>query len=365
MLQGEGYVIEEADNGLQALALARTHVPDVIITDLEMPDLNGLALARLVRADARFARVGIIILTSHGEDDRRLAGLDQGVDEYLTKPGRPREVKARIRNLLRLGRALASLQESNAKLEAAQRDAEREHARALAAEKVSSFVHLSAGLTHEFNNSLAPLIANTQMIDECTRTLLEQATPGETEDIRLARADLSEVVGENLDICRRLARLTEDVASLQLLRGRPADTISVDLRPLVDSALEQASRRAPGRVAVAPADGPILAVTSPLVLLSCLTRILEAVGRAAGTEPIALTLAVEGPSAVLRITGPLPIVRVLRSALAGEIAPSAGRMTYAIGLSVVSDSLATIGARLQVTEDSADVGSVSITLPAP
>jgi two-component system, NtrC family, sensor kinase len=112
LLQGEGFVIEEAAGGLQALALARARTPDVIITDVEMPDLNGLALVRMIRADPRYTRVGIVVLTSHAEEQHRLAGLDFGVDEYLAKPGRPREVKARIRNLLRLGRALSSLEET-------------------------------------------------------------------------------------------------------------------------------------------------------------------------------------------------------------------------------------------------------------
>jgi DNA-binding response OmpR family regulator len=97
-LRREGYSILAAYDGAQALDQARRGHPDLIVLDLMLPELDGTDVCRLLRAGSR---VPIIMLTARSTDDDKLAGLDIGADDYVTKPFNPRELVARIRAVLR------------------------------------------------------------------------------------------------------------------------------------------------------------------------------------------------------------------------------------------------------------------------
>ncbi len=99
-LELEGYEIELADDGLAALeTLQANGEPDAMILDVLMPGLDGLEVARRVRRDG--SRLPILMLTARVEVDDRVAGLDAGADDYLTKPFALDELLARVRALLR------------------------------------------------------------------------------------------------------------------------------------------------------------------------------------------------------------------------------------------------------------------------
>ncbi|MFC5461968.1 response regulator [Massilia niabensis] len=85
-------------DGAQALAAIRAEVPALIVLDLMLPGMDGLALCRAVRA---FSEVPIVMVTARVEEIDRLLGLDSGADDYLCKPFSPRELVARIRAILR------------------------------------------------------------------------------------------------------------------------------------------------------------------------------------------------------------------------------------------------------------------------
>lgn len=97
-LAKEGYPVMEAYDGKSALALWRQERPDLIVLDVLMPHLDGLAFCREVR---KHSDVPIIILSAMSEEDERIGGLDIGADDYVTKPFSPRELVARIRAVLR------------------------------------------------------------------------------------------------------------------------------------------------------------------------------------------------------------------------------------------------------------------------
>ena len=97
-LRAEGYQVERAGDGKRALEVWRAAQPDLILLDLMLPRLDGVAVARRVRETSD---VPIIMLTAKVEEDDRLAGLELGADDYVTKPFSPREVVARIRAVLR------------------------------------------------------------------------------------------------------------------------------------------------------------------------------------------------------------------------------------------------------------------------
>ena len=97
-LQNDGYEVITGSDGVQAVELARSQDPDLIVLDVMMPRLDGLGACSKIR---EFSDVPIILLTAKTEDMDKLLGFDQGADDYLTKPFNILELKARIRALLR------------------------------------------------------------------------------------------------------------------------------------------------------------------------------------------------------------------------------------------------------------------------
>ena len=97
-LQNDGYEVIVGNNGLDAVQLTQSQQPDLVILDIMMPQMDGLAACARIR---EFSDVPIILLTAKAEDMDKLLGFEQGADDYLTKPFNILELKARIRALLR------------------------------------------------------------------------------------------------------------------------------------------------------------------------------------------------------------------------------------------------------------------------
>lgn len=92
--------VEEAANGAGALDRARESPPDVIVSDIMMPDMDGLELLSRLREDADLESVAVVLLTARAEVQDRIEGLERGADDYLPKPFEPLELTARIRSLI-------------------------------------------------------------------------------------------------------------------------------------------------------------------------------------------------------------------------------------------------------------------------
>ena len=97
-LNKEGFEVEAAYDGAQALDKAKSIRPDLIILDLMMPEMDGLSVCKELR---KTSNVPIIILTARGDDVDRIVGLELGADDYVTKPFNPRELVARVKAVLR------------------------------------------------------------------------------------------------------------------------------------------------------------------------------------------------------------------------------------------------------------------------
>jgi two-component system KDP operon response regulator KdpE len=97
-LEHDGFQVTEAYRGAQALDRLRTAIPDLILLDVMLPDLEGFEVLRIIR---EFSKVPVIMLTAKGEENDRVLGLELGADDYVTKPFSPRELVSRVRAVLR------------------------------------------------------------------------------------------------------------------------------------------------------------------------------------------------------------------------------------------------------------------------
>jgi two-component system phosphate regulon response regulator PhoB len=102
-LARDGYKVECAASGEDALRQARSVAPDLIVLDLMLPGVDGLEVCKRLKADRQTAAVPVIMLTAKGEDADVVAGLELGADDYVIKPFSPRVLLARVRAVLRRG----------------------------------------------------------------------------------------------------------------------------------------------------------------------------------------------------------------------------------------------------------------------
>jgi two-component system KDP operon response regulator KdpE len=99
-LEQDGFEVIEAFNGTDALNRLRDSLPDLILLDVMMPDIDGFQVLRTIR---EISQVPVIMLTAKGEEDDKVRGLELGADDYITKPFSPRELVSRVRAVLRRG----------------------------------------------------------------------------------------------------------------------------------------------------------------------------------------------------------------------------------------------------------------------
>ncbi|MEL6851682.1 MAG: ATP-binding protein, partial [Bacteroidota bacterium] len=97
----KNFIIREAEDGEQGLLMARNYLPDLIVTDVMMPKLDGQAMTARLKEDELTCHIPIVMLTAKGDSPSKLAGLETGADDYLTKPFDEKELLTRVRNLIK------------------------------------------------------------------------------------------------------------------------------------------------------------------------------------------------------------------------------------------------------------------------
>lgn len=102
-LKQEGYEVITANDGREALEKANEHLPDLVILDVMMPEMDGMETCEALRKNPIHKNLIIAMLTARGEDYSQIAGFDAGADDYITKPVKPKVLTSRIKALLRRG----------------------------------------------------------------------------------------------------------------------------------------------------------------------------------------------------------------------------------------------------------------------
>lgn len=100
-LETEGYNVVEAKDGYEAIEKVHSEIPDLILLDLMIPGIDGFEVCRQLRSDPTYSHIPVIMLTARGEIDDKVEGIELGADDYVTKPFNLKELKARIKMVLR------------------------------------------------------------------------------------------------------------------------------------------------------------------------------------------------------------------------------------------------------------------------
>src|SRR4051812_39122226 len=117
VLKARGYVVHGAYDGMQALEQVREAPPDLVVSDILMPNVDGYELCRRLRGAPATALLPVILVTSIDAQGERIKGLEAGADDFLAKPVNWEELFARVRSLLRVKALQDELKELNAQLE--------------------------------------------------------------------------------------------------------------------------------------------------------------------------------------------------------------------------------------------------------
>ncbi|HEX4963291.1 MAG TPA: ATP-binding protein [Thermoanaerobaculia bacterium] len=243
LLAAEYRVIAVAD-GEEALRAAALHQPDLVITDVMMPKLDGFGLLAALREDPATAAIPIVMLSARAGEEARVEGLQAGADDYLTKPFSARELLARVSGTLALARV---------RREAMRREEELNAGLKLAMDKLQEADRRKdeflATLAHELRNPLAPIRNGLQILQlgrgnpervERARSMMERQVQqmvrliDELLDLsrisrgkialRRERVDLATVVASAVETSRPLI----DQAGHELTVGLPAEPVFVD-----------------------------------------------------------------------------------------------------------------------------------------
>jgi len=116
-LKKEGYLVKTVKDGVEALNKLKSFVPDLIILDVMMPEIDGIEVCREIRQSSDIKNVIIAFLTARTEDYSQIAGFDAGADAYIEKPIRPRLLLSRVSALLRRNNATNEVQEASIRID--------------------------------------------------------------------------------------------------------------------------------------------------------------------------------------------------------------------------------------------------------
>jgi signal transduction histidine kinase len=312
------YEVELAADGEQALAAARRVRPDLILSDVMMPRLDGFGLLKAIRQDQDLRDTPFILLTARAGEEARIEGLEAAADDYLVKPFIARELLARVDGSVALARMRGELRAR----ELALREADR---------RKDEFL---AMLAHELRNPLAPI----RNANELLRKILNVADPRVENAIAITRrqvAQLTRLVDDLLDV----SRVTQGRIELQRRL--------IDIPHIIMQAIEAVQPILRDRqhrlVSVHSAEHPALYVNAdPARLMQCVVNVLT--NAAKYTDPhgeITVQTRAEGNYAVIEISdtgigiSPELLPRMFDLFVQGNRSPDRSEGGLGVGLAVV------------------------------
>ena len=183
VLEGEGYELEMAENGFQAIEKAKQLLPDVILLDVMMPGMTGFEVCQRIRSDPQIAEIPIIILTALDDRESLLNALKAGADDFISKPFDRYELRARLLGITRLNRYQKLLQE-RAKLREAN------------AQLLNAYEATIESLSHALDLRDRETEGHSRRVTEVTVKLAQALNFSEEEIIHIRRGALLHDIGK-------------------------------------------------------------------------------------------------------------------------------------------------------------------------
>lgn len=149
---GREFAVHIARNGREALELVRRVNPDLVVTDVMMPEVTGIELCQAIKADPDTVSIPVMLVSSKAEGAMKAKGLELGADDYVTKPFHPKELLARARGLIRIRVLQREVDTRNQSLEVAMKDLKATEVQLIRSERLAAVGEIAAGVAHEVNN---------------------------------------------------------------------------------------------------------------------------------------------------------------------------------------------------------------------
>ena len=222
-LSGQFQVFEAVD-GQQAIEKAAQFLPDIILSDMMMPEKDGLDVCREVRARFPTRNIPIVLLTARADDETKLAALTAGASDFLSKPFSTTELRVRLKNLVDAQRLQKELAWQNQKLQSTLEQLKETESQLVQSEKMASLGRMSAGIIHEINNPLNYAKTGIFTLQKMGRLM----PPGEIADFE----DILHDIGDGLT---RVAGIVGDLRAFTHPHGGAME--DVDVRAVADGAL--------------------------------------------------------------------------------------------------------------------------------
>ena len=224
-LVGKEFRVRTARNGREALDRIADRTPDLVLSDVMMPEMSGLELCRAIKEESSTRSVPVVLITSKAEQDMKIEGLELGADDYVTKPFHPRELLARVRSLVRVVSLQKQLARRNASLEEALDELKQAEVQLVQSERLAAVGELAAGIAHEVNNPVNFALNSVRTLEALVKELqqeldeaVQQATrgPGGSSSGVAAVTELSSDLVELASIIREgLSRTASLVGDLR------------------------------------------------------------------------------------------------------------------------------------------------------
>jgi signal transduction histidine kinase len=195
------FEVRAVSDGKAALAAARSDPPDLVLSDVMMPEMDGGTLVAALRQDPITHTIPVVLLSARAGEEAVVAGLETGADDYLVKPFSARELLGRVRAHLAMSRMrkeaenamrelaetratlVSELEHKNSEVEAAYHDLQRAQAQLVQSAKMASLGELVAGVAHEINNPLAFALGHLDTVQRCLRRAESRLGAALTEEI--------------------------------------------------------------------------------------------------------------------------------------------------------------------------------------
>lgn len=173
LLSEQGYHVRKALNGKMALTAVKTLSPDLILLDINLPDMKGYEVCEILKRDRQTQSIPIIFLSALNDVLDKVKAFQVGGSDYVTKPFQLEEILARIENQLTIKTLQNQLKDQNLQLQKAFSDLRKTQAQLIQKEKMVGLGQLAAGMAHEINNSIGFISSNLNPAREYIQDLLE------------------------------------------------------------------------------------------------------------------------------------------------------------------------------------------------